>query len=48
MWFRTDGVQNEIESQRDVLIGAELHEADGNRLPKITSETHWQLSCSLL
>ena len=48
MWFRTDEVQKEIESQRNVLIGTELHEADGNRLPKITSETHWQLSCSLL
>lgn len=48
MCCRTDGVWNKIESQRDVLIGAEPHEADGNRLPKITSETHWQLSCSLL
>lgn len=34
MWFRTDGIQNEIKSQRDVLIGAELHEADGNRFAK--------------
>lgn len=43
-----DRFWSEIESHRNVLIGVELREADGNRLSEIISEVHWQLSWRLL